>query len=623
MAGAIRIKDKEGRARQFSLEEALAQASRDLSTGDHGNALLILEKAVRSAPFDARARHLLGMSQANAGNLPDAIYNLTKAVEADPQNVDYRSALAHALMVEKPSAAIPHFVAAIQLGATGVTVFGYLASILLDLGRAEEALQVCDQGLANCPEKAGMLGARAVVLRRLDRLDESLACSHRQLELLPDGPAAWCNLGVTLLAFGRIAESEEALRKACALGPRNGEAHYNLALNLLLQGQYQEGFREYEWRWQTAFVKGHAKIEQPLWDGSALGNKRLFLHAEQGAGDTIQLARYLPLVAKLGGQIFLAVPPQLVRLLKFLDAPYEVTPPGIPTGGIDTHCPLFRLPLLFGTQLDSIPPPPSFKIAVNLLELWARRVAGPKPKVGLVWAGSPGHLNDRNRSLPLRSLQPLLGMDEIDFFSLQLGPPAQELAKEALSQWVRDLSPFLSDYAETAAAISCLDLVISVDTSVAHLAASLGKPVWLLTPFAPDWRWMLGRQDSPWYPNMRLFRQKTRGDWDAVLTEIQNALPGWLRSAQRGPALLISPSEANQPADSGAARAKLAADFIPAGATVLDLGCGAMPLELFLPYGCAYLPCDRVKRDERTLLCDFNKDSVPATTAATHVALLG
>jgi len=621
MAGAIRIKDKEGRTRQFSLEEALAEASRDFSKGDHGNALLILEKAIRAAPFDARARHLLGMSQANAGKLQDAIYNLTKAVEADPQNVDYRAALAHALMVEKPSAAIPHFFAAIQLGATSVTVFGYLASILLDLGRAEEALQVCDQGLVACPEKAGMEGARAVVLRRLARLDESLACSQRQLELQPDGTAAWCNLGVTLLALGNVAESEEALRRACALGPQNGEAHYNLALNLLLQGQYQEGFREYEWRWKTAFVKGHAKIAEPLWDGSPLGTKRLLLHAEQGAGDSIQLARYLPLVAKLGGQIFLAVPPQLVRLMKLLDGPFEVTPPGIPVGGIDTHCPLLSLPLLFGTQLDSIPLPASFNIPADLLELWARRVAGPKPKVGLVWAGSPGHLNDRNRSLPLRSFLPLLALHEIDFFSLQLGPRAQELATE-VTEGVRDLSPFLSDYAETAAAISCLDLVISVDTSVAHLAASLGKPVWLLVPFAPDWRWMLGRQDSPWYPSVRLFRQKTRGDWQPAMSELQTALSAWLPSIRRTPAIATRESDSTNPPNNGAARAELAAGFIPAGATVLDLGCGAMPLELFLPYGCGYIPCDRVKRDERTILCDFNKDSLAATTA-THMALLG
>ncbi len=538
----IRLRDKSGRTRQLSVDEALAEASRILSAGEYGNALLILEKAVRAAPFSARARQLLGESQALSGNLTEAVYNLRKAVDAEPKNAACRGSLAQALMPLNPTEAIPHFLSAMALGSTSVYVFGYLASILLDLNREEDALKVCDLGQTACPDQSVVLGVRTVVLRRLRRYEEALACCVRQRELQPVDGRAWCNIGVTLMALRRVDEAEEALRQACLLDPQNAEAHYNLALTLMLGGQYPEGFREYEWRWKTEFTKGQRQnFSQPLWDGTFLGNKRIFLYAEQGIGDTIQFARYLPLVAKLGGQITLAVPPPLVRLMSWLEERYDVKPPGTPAGGFDTHCPLMSLPLLCGTELDSIPPPATFVIPPSIQNIWAQRVASAKPKVALVWAGNPKHLKNRERSLPLRSLIPLLSVDEVDFFSLQLGPPSQELKAAGCQHRIRDLAPLLTDFAETAAALSCMDLLISVDTAIVHLAGTLQRTVWTLIPFAPDWRWLIGRSDSPWYPSMRLFRQHCQGDWDSVILEVRRALGAWLLDRQQIPLSIPKP----------------------------------------------------------------------------------
>ncbi len=626
------MRNKTSGPRHLSLDRTLEEAAANVSNGEYGQALLLLEKAVRLAPLNARVRCLLAESQAKTGNLNAAVANLEKAVEAAPKNAGYRSSLAHALMPEKPSAAVPHFLAAVELGSTSPEVFCNLASTLLDLRREEEALKICDLGLKACPEEFGILTNRAVALQLLGRFDEALACCCRQHELQPGLRRVWSNMGNIFMGLGRLAESEEAHRQACLCDPQSGDAHYSLALTLLLGGQHREGFREYEWRWQSKAMKDRRQnFAQPLWDGRFLGEKRILLHAEQGAGDTIQFARYLPLVAALGGRIALEVPHSLVRLMSCLPGRHCVLPTGSPIGDFEVCCPLLTLPLLCGTDLDSIPPPASYLIPADIQANWASRVVSDKPKVALVWAGNPGHVNNRNRSLPLRSLLPLMSLGDVEFFSFQVGPPAQELKSEGLTDQARDLAPFLTDYIETAAALSHMDLVISADTSVAHLAGSLGKPVWMFLPFIPDWRWLLGRNDSPWYPTMRLFRQQTSGDWETVVHEVLSELRDWLpKSAESSASALIAPrtdlarwSDARNLKPSWNARAKLAADFIPAGATVLDLGCGAMALETFLPYNCRYLPCDLVKRDERTILCNFNEESLPAKAEATHLAALG
>jgi len=525
----IRLRDKSGRTRQLSVDEALDEASSILSAGEHGNAHLLLEKAVRAAPFNAKARHLLGWSQALSGNVKEAAYNLRKAVDAEPNNAAYRGSLAHALMSHEPAEAIPHFLAAILLGSNSPDIFINLTSILLDLRREDEALKVCDLSVVACQEQFAVLMNRSVALRRLGRLEEALACCRRQQELQPDDAGVWSNMGNILRELGRLPESAEALRRACLPAPPNSSLRCDLALTLLLSGNYREGFREYEGRWQNVAAKGRRlNLGKPLWDGSFLDGKSILLYHEQGLGDSIQMVRYLPQVAKLGGRIALAVPSPLVRLMSWVPGQHEIVPPGFAFGAFDTQCPLLSLPLMLETDIESIPPPASFVIPTGIRESWAQRIASAKTKVALVWAGSPGHAGNRYRSLRLCSFLSLIGVGDVDFFSLQVGPPAQELLSEGLGNRIRDLSPFLADFAETAAALSCMDLVISVDTAVAHMAGSLGKPVWTLLPFIPDWRWLMDRNDSPWYPSMRLFRQQAQGDWETVILEVLTALRLWL-----------------------------------------------------------------------------------------------
>jgi Flp pilus assembly protein TadD len=355
-----------------------------MSNGGYAEAIVLLEKATFLAPFNAQVRCLLGEAQTKTGDFSAAILNLEKAVQAAPKNAVYHSLLAQALMPARPSEAIQHFQTAIGLGWTSPDAFCKLAALLLEAGREEDALRFCDLGLEAWPDHLAIMSNRVVVLQRLGRLEEALACCYRQQELQPDYPPLWYGLGDILQGLGRFTESAEALRHACLLTPEYAEAHYNLAFALLLDGQYLEGFREYEWRWKSIAMKDHRQnFVQPLWDGSFLGERRILLHAEQGAGDAIQFARYVPLVEKLGGQLILEAPPSLVRLMTWMPGRHQITPVRPPASDFDVHCPLLSLPLLFGTDAESIPPQASFVIPGDVQRSWAQRVVRGKINVAL------------------------------------------------------------------------------------------------------------------------------------------------------------------------------------------------------------------------------------------------
>jgi tetratricopeptide (TPR) repeat protein len=618
MKSAVRVKQRSGGSRQLSVGEAVVQASEHLNQGDDESALRLLEKAVRHAPGVPAFRYLLGVAQVRRKLYAPAISNLRKVVRADERNVDYLLALSDALMAEQPLDAIPHLTRAVELGSKNPQAYSKLTNLLLDAREPEEALIISDAGMATCGAHPAILGSRALVLKALGRCPEALECLRSVEALLPPDHDTIVNLAGVLLDLGRLPEATNYLERACALAPDSAVAHYNLGIALLLAGRYREGFREYESRWGIKQAGRPPVFPRPAWDGSDLQGRRILLHAEQGAGDAIQFVRYADFVRARGGRVILLARAPLVRLLSWLPD-CEVAALDRPLPVFDVHCPLLSLPLLAGTDIDSIPPPAEFIVPAPMQQKWGG-ILGERTgtRIGIVWAGAPAHRNDRNRSLPCRLFAPLLEIPHTQWFSLQVGPAGSQLAEPAMRGKIRDLAPELTDYAETAAAISQLDLVITADTSVAHLAGSLGKPVWMLTPFAPDWRWLLERNDSPWYPAMRLFRQPVAGDWESVMravaaalrpVPVQADLGRWSNAANLDPAW-------NE-------RARLAADFIPAGASVLDLGCGRMALEGYLPPGCRYTPCDIVRRDERTLLCDFNEQPVPRAPDATHVAALG
>jgi hypothetical protein len=335
-----------------------------------------------------------------------------------------------------------------------------------------------------------------------------------------------------LAILGRSAEADASFREALRLQPDQADAHANRGMALLLAGQFEEGWREFEWRWKTAFMATRARnFAAPLWNGEAIGDRVLLLHAEQGLGDTLQFCRYAPLITG-GARVVLEVQASLVRLLSRLPGVAQIVARGESLPPFDLHCPLLSLPRAFGTTLETIPAATPY-LAADPAEatLWRKRLASlPGLRVGLVWAGGPRTpvpkliAIDMRRSLTLKTLAPLAEVSGVSFVSLQKSSPAAQAANPPPGMALADFSVELHDFAATAALIEALDLVISVDTSVVHLAGALGKPVWLLNRFDNCWRWMLKREDSPWYPTLRQFRQPSAGDWSSVISAVKDAL---------------------------------------------------------------------------------------------------
>ncbi|MBF0372933.1 MAG: hypothetical protein HQL39_05880, partial [Alphaproteobacteria bacterium] len=296
---------------------------------------------------------------------------------------------------------------------------------------------------------------------------------------------------------------------------------------LMLMGEFREGARIYEGRVKSQMDLVGRDYPQPAWNGAKFKNRTLFLHSEQGLGDTLNFLRYVPLVKARGGRVILECQAPLLPLCAGLGADRVIaageTPPPF-----DLCRSLVSLPFVFGHDLKSLPAKVPYLVTpADRVEAWRARLGAPQPgrlRIGLVWAGSPGHGNDRHRSVSIDSLRPILDVPGATFFSLQKGPAADQLRQAGLSGTVHDLGASLRDFADTAAVVELLDLVISVDTSVVHLAGALARPCWAMLPFCPDWRWLIGREDSPWYPTLRLFRQTTSGDWAGVVDRMAREL---------------------------------------------------------------------------------------------------
>ncbi len=525
MNGVVRLREPDGSVRQLSVADAVNEASHDLQRGGAAHALRLLDQAVKRAPHVPAVRYLLGIAQLRHQQRELAISNLERAVRSDARNIDYLAALGEALIPERPLDAVACFTAAIELGARRSDVYSLLAAILIDMRKPADALGVCDLGLATCGDAPEILGNRGLALRDLARYEQALQTLQKAEALLPHDYRVLVGIGNILSDLGRLSEACDYFTKATALRPGDPVCRYNLALALLLAGNLRDGFRGYEWRWHNRqFASHRPRFAQPLWDGSDLAGRHLLLSFEQGAGDTIQFSRYVQFAKERGARVTMLVQRSLLRLMRWLSNQVAVT--GTPPADFDVYCPLGSLPHIAGTTIADIPAPSQFEIPAMTRWQWHARLGERKgARIAIVWAGAAGHLNDRNRSIALHQLAPILDTPGAEWFSLQVGPASAQLAQSTM----RDLAPHLADYGETAAALEQMDLVITVDTSVAHLAGSLGVPTWVLIPFAPDWRWMRDRSDSPWYPSMKLYRQKTAGDWDTVLKTIKSDLTQWMR----------------------------------------------------------------------------------------------
>jgi tetratricopeptide (TPR) repeat protein len=364
-----------------------------------------------------------------------------------------------------------------------------------------------------------------IVLRLQGNLDEAIANYQKAILIKPDFAAAMNNLGTAWRDKGDLDEAVLWYREAIQLKPDFADAHWNLSFALLLGGHFDEGWEEYEWLWKLK--KAAHKLPQPVWNGEDIQGKSILLYAEQGFGDVIQLVRYVSMVADRGAEIILGCQKELKRVLRSISGVHSVVAFGEALPQLDFQCPLPSLPRIFKTTLNNIPAiVPYLRAEVETIEKWRDKIScnGSRLNIGLIWAGSPGHLNDRNRSCPPDLFLPIARINGLRFFSLQKEIP-EKWSGEALGELnLIDYTGDIEDFSDTAGIIMNLDLVISVDTAVAHLAGALGKPVWTLLPFAPDWRWLLGREDSPWYPTMRLFRQPSPGDWNTVIVKVHDEL---------------------------------------------------------------------------------------------------
>ncbi len=435
----------------------------------------------------------------------------------------------------------------------------YRGNALHGLQRFDEAVASFDRALALRPAHAGAHCNRGATLHALRRYDEALAACDRCIALQPDHAQAHCNRGVTLQDLMRCDEALASYDGALASRPDFAAAHNNAALCRLLVGDYERGWREHEWRWQTDQLADESRnFPQPLWLGSGeLAGKTILLHAEQGFGDTLQFCRYVPLVAAHGARVILEVQRPLRELMRSLDGAAQVISRGEPPPAFDLHCPLLSLPLALRTRLDTIPArTPYLAAPEDKARAWHDRFAGhEKRRIGLVWAGNPRkelpgcNRIDAQRSMEFAQLAPLLEVPGCDFYSLQKGGDAAgQLRDSALRQRVVDWTDDLHDFSDTAALIENLDLVIAVDTAVAHLAGALNKPFWLLNRYNTCWRWLLDREDSPWYPTARLFRQDAARRWDGVVVRVCAAL----RDTAGGPGAIRAHSGRSKQAPHGA-----------------------------------------------------------------------
>ncbi|WP_448204560.1 tetratricopeptide repeat protein [Azospirillum sp. sgz302134] len=454
----------------------------------------LLAQAARLRPDLAEVRATLGILFQLAGRLEEAVGHYRAALAVEPGNADRLTNLCVALT------ALWRVSDAVRAGRRAAVLAPDDAQHRINLGSALQAASMA----------------------RRDGLEEAADAYRVALALKPDEPDLWMNLGAVRQEQGEPERAVRNYARTLALAPDHAEARFNLGLALLQLGRFERGWVEQEARWkQKRFSSPARNFAQPQWMGEPLEGRTILLHAEQGFGDTIQFVRYAPMVAQRGGRVLLEVPRALMRLCAGLPGVARLIAAGEPLPPFDLHCPLMSLPLAFGTTLSTIPAAPSY-LDTDPAEVvrWGARLAGGEGRrVGLVWAGNPSHGNDRNRSLPVEALRPLLAVPGVRFFGVQAGE-----ARRAIPEGVEDLMDGVRDFADTAAILRNLDLLVAVDTATAHLAGALGLPVWLLLPFAPDWRWLLGRDDSPWYPTMRLFRQPERGDWGAVVERVAGEL---------------------------------------------------------------------------------------------------
>jgi tetratricopeptide (TPR) repeat protein len=550
----------------------LRQAGQAYAQGNFHLARMLYQEILAVEPARSEALHVLGVIAGRSGDWMQAAELLGRAVAADPANADVHCDFGVVLKaLRRWREAVACYERAIELRPHHAEAHSNRGNVLRELRQFEAALASYDRAIAIWPNYAEAHYNRGIVLHDLQRMEDALASYDRAIAIRPDHAAAHCNRGVVqehlhlleaavqsyeqavaiqpgfaralanrgnaLRALLRVDAAIDSCNRAIAAAPGYAAPYQNRAVARLLAGDFEQGWQDYEWRWkneESALHKDHRAFTQPQWRGEQeLEGRSILIHSEQGLGDTIQFCRYVPLLARRGATVIFEVPRPLVQLLAGLAGVAQLISRGTTLPDFDYHCPLMSLPLVFKTTLATIPAEvPYLAVDAERRRHWHDKLGERgKPRVGLVWSGGfrPDQpevwsVNSR-RNIPLAKLAPLSNSD-VEYHSLQKGQAAEsELVQLDTHLWKGprpiDCAGELDDFADTAALIEQLDLVISVDTSTAHLAGALGKPVWILNRFDTCWRWLLDRSDSPWYPTAKLYRQAKPGDWDAVVEQLR------------------------------------------------------------------------------------------------------
>lgn len=508
----------------FPLQKAIALHN----GGELDKAKELYTKILDADPGNSDCLHLLGVIAAQRNDRPLAIYLIGEAIKLAPNNAVYFSnrGIVYCGLREFDHA-LADFTKAIEIDAECVDAYVYRGTALSAINRNYLALESYDVALTLNPNSAIAHSNRANTLRGLGLHREAIVGYDKAISLDPHFAEAYSNRGIALKEMGLLDDALASYDKAISINPRYAEARSNRATVLLLKGEMSEGWQWYEWhRDKDLNAKSRREFGSPLWHGDQpLSGEVILLHSEQGYGDTIQMCRYAQLLAQRDCSVVMEVPSALRKLFLRLEGVNQLIVRGEKLPDHDFHCPLMSLPRAFGTTLLSIPAKRQYLSPADVdIQEWST-ILGPKriPRIGLAWSGNPAHPNDKNRSIRIgQLLRHLPG--GFEYHCLQTDSESLDRALSNGAAPMVKRHKRLSDFSQTAALASLMDLVISVDTSVAHLSGALGKPTWLLLPFLPDWRWMMDRDDSPWYPSMKLFRQKSAGDWESVLIRIRHAL---------------------------------------------------------------------------------------------------